>query len=115
MEGVVRSIQRTDPHQPLNAHGILADGSFEEAASAVCPTSHELDAVLPALLRRTPLEHVVHVVRVALQEAVEAAEQLLHKLLGVPLGVGEEHMVHIDYGGEEMALLTGLALALLVL
>jgi hypothetical protein len=109
-ERFVDSVDGADAHQALNAFGVLADGRFEEASSAVRPTSNERDAIF-AVLRGAPLQNVVDIVGVALEEALETAEELLDEVLRVPLGVREEHGVGVDDGGKEVRLLAGLPLS----
>jgi hypothetical protein len=56
------------------------------------PTPDEGDPLL-VVLRGSPFENVVDVMRVALEEALETAEELFDEVLRVPLGVGEEQSV----------------------
>src|SRR5262245_66622761 len=87
-ERIVGGVDGADAHQALNAFGILADGCFEEAAPAVSPAAYERDAVLVVVFRRAPLQDVVDVAGVTLEEAIEAPEELLDEVLRVPLGIG---------------------------
>ena len=68
------------------------------------PAADKLLDVILDVGGRPALEDVLNVARVALQVALEGTEQLLHELLRVLPGVGEQHVVAVSNGGEEVAL-----------
>jgi len=99
---VIDGVQRTNAGEAFDADQVLTDRRPEEVAAAVGETADERNA-LAVLRRRPPLEDVVDVTGIALQIALEAVEERLDDILRVALDVGEEHVIAVSDGGEEVA------------
>ncbi len=113
-ERVVSSVDGANAQEALDAGLVFADRGLEEIAPAVSPTSDEGDGLV-IFAGGSPVQDVVDVAGVGLEKSREAAEELPHEVLRVLLGVREQHVVGVHDGGEEVALLAGLPLAILAL
>jgi len=108
----VGGVDRADPQQPLEAHGVAADRRLEEVAPKVREAADEPHALL-AVVGPATLEDVVDAARVSLEIAAKAAEHAQNDLAGMLLDIHEQDRVAVDDGGEKVALLACLRTAVL--